>query len=163
MDSFKVVSFDDSYQDQVIELILKIQVEEFGIKITIKDQPDLKQIPSFYQKDKGNFLVALDGEKVIGTIALVDIGNNQAALRKMFVDENYRGKEKGVAKALLDQLTLWSHEQGLSGIYLGTTSAYHAAHRFYEKNGFQKIQKSDLPETFSVMEVDSKFYKYSLN
>ena len=39
------------------------------------DQPDLLQIPQFYQSGAGNFWVALDGEEVVGTVALLDIGN----------------------------------------------------------------------------------------
>ena len=37
------------------------------------------------------------------------------------------------------------------------TEKFIAAHRVYQKNGFKKIQKQELPETFPVMEVDNKF------
>lgn len=37
-----------------------------------------------------------------------------------------------------------------------------AAHRFYEKNGFRELARSELPERFPVMAVDSKFYGLSL-
>ncbi|MES1217848.1 MAG: GNAT family N-acetyltransferase, partial [Bacteroidota bacterium] len=37
-----------------------------------------------------------------------------------------------------------------------------AAQRFYEKNGFKEIRKQELPETFPVMEVDIKFYRFSV-
>ncbi len=41
---------DNSYSEQAIDLILKIQQKEFNIPITVEDQPDLMQIESFYHE-----------------------------------------------------------------------------------------------------------------
>lgn len=161
--NIRIERFDSKFQNQVNDLILGIQVNEFAIPITLEDQPDLLGIPSFYQKGTGNFWVALDHERVVGTIALVDIGNDQTALRKMFVADSHRGKEKGVAQALLEQAISWCKEKGISHIFLGTTAKYLAAHRFYEKNGFCEISKVLLPASFPVMNVDTKFYAYELS
>ena len=149
-------------EKQVVDLIVSIQQKEFNIPITAEDQPDLSDIPDYYQKNHGNFWVALHNEAIIGTISLLDIGNSQAALRKMFVDQHYRGPEKGTARSLLKTLLDWAKSCGLREIYLGTTPFFLAAHRFYEKNGFIEILKKDLPKAFPLMEVDTKFYKYGL-
>ena len=101
-------------------------------------------------------------DKIIGTISLLDIGNRKAALRKMFVDKNYRGKEFGVGQRLLNTLVDWSKRKGFTEIFLGTTEKFIAAQRFYEKNGFKEIEKRELPEAFPVMEVDIKFYRFSV-
>ena len=158
MDSIIIQLFEEKYQDQVIALISGIQRKEFNINITPEQQPDLKDIPNFYQKENGNFWIALDKNVVVGTVALLDIGKNEAALRKMFVHKDYRGK--GVAKKLLDILIEWARKKHIKMIYLGTTPAFLSAHRFYEKNGFEEIKKEDLPKTFPIMEVDKKFYKF---
>ena len=126
------------------------------------DQPDLKTIEDFYQHDNGNFWIALNGEEVIGTIALVDISNRQVALRKMFVAKPFRGNGIGVAQALLDAAIAWCRQKQVRDILLGTTSVYLAAHRFYEKNEFIQIDKAQLPKEFPVMSVDSKFYRRAL-
>jgi len=149
-------------EQQIVDLIVSIQQREFNIPITADDQPDLLDIPDYYQKNRGNFWVALHNEDVVGTISLLDIGNGQSALRKMFVHQHYRGPEKGTARNLLKTLLDWATTKRLREIYLGTTPQFLAAHRFYEKNGFTEISKEDLPETFPVMEVDTKFYKYEL-
>jgi len=78
-------------EQQVIDLIVSIQQREFNIPITAEDQPDLLDIPNYYQKNCGIFWVALHNEDVVGTISLLDIGNGQSALRKMFVPQHYRG------------------------------------------------------------------------
>nr|MBL8412667.1 GNAT family N-acetyltransferase [Dechloromonas sp.] len=143
----------------VVSLILPIQQAEFGIPITLQGQPDLLDIPGFYQHGYGNFWIALDAGKVVGSIALLDIGNGQGALRKMFVAATHRGAGQGVAKALLETLIAWCRAHGVGEIYLGTTDKFLAAHRFYEKNGFRELPCSELPERFPVMAVDSKFYR----
>lgn len=153
-----ITPFKEAQTHDVIDLILKIQQEEFGLPITADDQPDLKEIPAFYQTGKGNFWVARVQEKVVGTISLLDIGDGLGALRKMFVHPGHRGAEHGVASGLLQTLFAWCRSRNVTEVYLGTTDRFLAAHRFYEKNGFSTIKKSDLPISFPVMAVDSRFY-----
>jgi N-acetylglutamate synthase-like GNAT family acetyltransferase len=147
----------------VAAVIVPIQQGEFGVPVTLEDQPDLGDIPGFYQRGSGNFWVAEDAGEIVGTIGLLDIGGGRAALRKMFVVQPFRGKEHGVARRLLDELVAWALSKAISEIYLGTTDRFLAAHRFYEKNGFDEITRSELPEAFPVMAVDSRFYRRILS
>lgn len=149
-------------RDGVANLIVNIQRGEFGIPITYDDQPDLKDIPGFYQQGTGNFWIARDGAAIVGSIALKDIGNAQVALRKMFVDAAHRGHAHGVAQGLLDTAVASACAKGVADIYLGTTAKFLAAHRFYEKNGFAEIAADALPPSFPRMAVDTKFYRLSL-
>jgi len=158
----KIETYTSPYQQQVIDLILPIQQHEFNVPVTIADQPDLLQIPQFYQKDGGNFWLALDGNRVVGTIALIDFGGGQGALRKMFVQREYRGREKGIAQQLLDTLTGWAKNHRISEIYLGTVEQLKAAQQFYLKNNFVPFRKEDLPVNFPLMAVDTHFFKLSL-
>lgn len=159
MSELNIERYTDIHKNAVADLILSIQNTEFGIPITLALQPDLNAIPEFYQTNNGNFWIAKIGDEILGTIALLDIGNRQGALRKMFVRKDYRGKEFGVGQKLLTTLLEWSRSRGITEIFLGTTEKFIAAQRFYEKNGFKEIQKKELPETFPVMEVDIKFYR----
>ena len=162
MSEVNIEIYKDIDKIKVADLILEIQNEEFRIPITLNQQPDLSQISKFYQAGKGNFWVAKVGDQLIGTIALLDIGNDQTALRKMFVHKNYRGKEVGIGQKLLDILIDWARSKSITEIYLGTTEKFVRAQRFYEKNGFIQVQKEELPKSFPVMDVDVKFYKYSI-
>ena len=157
-----IVPFSPEHASGVVSLILHIQQAEFEIPITLEAQPDLQDIAAVYQHGNGNFWVATDGGNVVGTVALVDIGSHQAALRKMFVDRSHRGSARGVAKDLLGTLLAWCHTKGVREVFLGTTAKYMAAHRFYEKNGFHEIGREGLPTSFPVMAVDTKFYALSL-
>jgi GNAT superfamily N-acetyltransferase len=161
-DAVEIFVYQPNYKNQIIKLILAIQQDEFGLPITLEEQPDLLKIPTVYQQGNGNFWIALERNKVIGTIAAIDIGNNQLAFRKMFVDVNYRGHSIGVAKRLMSSLVEWSKSKNVRDIYLGTIDKFKGAHRFYEKNSFLPISKIELPVEFPIMEGDNIFYKLSL-
>ena len=158
-----IVPFAPQHQDGVVAVILPIQRDEFGIPITLADQPDLEDIPGFYRRGAGDFWVALASGEVVGTIALLDIGNRQAALRKMFVTAPFRGAQHGVAGRLLDVLLHHCRARGIREVYLGTTAKFLAAHRFYERRSFVVIDKSALPPAFPAMTVDTRFYRLDLD
>ncbi len=44
----QILTYQPQYQMQVTELILHIQRQEFGLPITLEDQPDLLNIPTIY-------------------------------------------------------------------------------------------------------------------
>ena len=160
--SIRIEPFSRIYTTAVVDLIVGIQQKEFHLPITAADQPDLADIPEFYQNGCGNFWVALHQGEVIGTVSLLDVGHHQAALRKMFVKAAFRGKSRGTAGKLLETLLAWAGEQQIRQVFLGTTQKFLAAHRFYDKNGFEKILKADLPASFPIMKVDTIFYRYTI-
>ncbi|MEZ0129349.1 GNAT family N-acetyltransferase, partial [Flavobacterium sp. LBUM151] len=48
----------------------------------------------------------------MGTIALIKFDEKKAAIRKMFVKKEYRGKEFSIAQKLLDTLIQYAKENG---------------------------------------------------
>lgn len=154
---------NNTYSDQLIDLILTIQQKEFNVPITIEDQPDLKEIESFYMEPGGNFWGAfIDGE-LVGSIALVKFDERAGAVRKMFVKKEFRGKELNIAQELLEVLISFCRENGIDAIYLGTVNILKAAMRFYERNHFLQVEKEDLPARFPLMNSDNIFYCLNLN
>lgn len=158
MTALEIVPFRPDLRSDVLDLVVGIQRDEFGIEITAEQQPDLHDIPGFYQMQSGNFWVALAGGRVVGTTSLLDIGNRQGALRKMFVHPEFRGARHGTATRLLDTLLDWARHHEVREIFLGTTAKFLAAHRFYEKHGFSEIARSALPPAFPIMNVDTRFF-----
>lgn len=151
-----VRSFRPSDQSQVIDLVLGIQREEFGIAISAEEQPDLRDVPAHYAASGGNFWVAEEAGAVVGTVGLLSVGAGDLALRKMFVAPGHRGT--GVAAALLAACLAWARDAGFSRVLLGTTDQFKAAHRFYEKAGFAQIPVAELPAHFPRMRLDTRFY-----
>jgi N-acetylglutamate synthase-like GNAT family acetyltransferase len=163
MENVRIEVYVKKYHGPVTDLILHIQRNEFGVPITREDQPDLNSIESFYQKGTGNFWVALIDNLMIGTIALIDIGNNQVALRKMFVKTEYRGAPYKTGQHLMDAAFAWMKEKGIHEVILGTLDRFQAAQKFYLRNGFVEVLKKDLPPNFPAMTLDNRFFKKNLN
>lgn len=156
----RITPYDNHDTDPIVELITTIQIKEFGVATSAEKQPDLRDIPGYYQQGAGNFWLAhVDGE-LAGTIALKDVGDGICALRKMFVKKEFRGKEKGIATKLMQTLLDRAGEKGVKEIYLGTVDVYHAAHRFYEKSGFTEVPLEAVPKSVPLMDVDVKYYCY---
>ncbi len=155
----RIVAFEPAHQPQVVHLILGIQAGEFSIPITAADQPDLDDIPRAYQK-QGCFFVALDATRVVGTIGMIRFAPHAGAIRKMFVQRDYRGTQ--LAGRLLDAVSVHARATGIDSITLGTLSILRAAHRFYEKSGFERIDAGELPPDFPRMAVDDRFYQRKL-
>lgn len=154
-----IVDYQSTDCDRVVSLVLDIQRGEFGVPITLADQPDLADIQTFYQRDRGAFWVARDGDEIVGTLGLLDAG--ECALRKMFVRKDRR-RVHGVASRLLDTLLGHARAHSVPRLFLGTRPEMHAAHRFYEKNGFHRVDPEALPPAFPRMSLDSVFYRLDL-
>ncbi|OMQ10333.1 GNAT family N-acetyltransferase [[Flexibacter] sp. ATCC 35103] len=153
----QIIPIENKYSDVIVDLILNIQQKEFNVAITIEDQPDLLNIQNFYYGGGGHFWGAFVDDELVGTIALVKFNNTQAAIRKMFVKKEYRGKEFSIAQKLLDTLVDYCTKNQIEDLYLGTITVLEAALRFYERNNFIRIEKVSLPNTFPVMSADNVF------
>lgn len=57
MSEIRIIPFEEHYTDQVVDLILPIQQTEFGIEISLTDQPDLLKIKEEYIDRGGKLLV----------------------------------------------------------------------------------------------------------
>lgn len=150
----KIIPFQKEYQDRVNLLIDEI-AKEFPYPISLP-------YPNAKNKLLDRYWVALEGDMVIGTIAILRIENNHSILKKMFVNKRYRGKEQGVSSLLLSTLFRWCEEEKISTIFLGTMLQFKRAHRFYEKHGFQNVPLSELPVDFIRNPVDDIFYRKNL-
>lgn len=151
-----MVEYRAEYAREAVALVVGIQRDEFGFPVSADDQPDLRDVDAYYRRGAGNFWLALADGRLVGTLGLLDLGEGRASLRKMFVRPEQRGN--GVAGALLERLLDHARRHGLREIYLGTTSRYHAAQRFYAKNGFAAIDEAALPEGFPRFAIEDRFY-----
>ena len=153
--------YQDGDTQGILDLIADLQRNEFDIN-SLTDQPDLANIDGFYGQGSSGFWVAVAADKIVGTIALLDITQNQAALRNRFVAPDYRGKDVGVSEKLLNHLFEQARSSGVQDIYLGTTADIKTDHKFYENHGFARYSKTDLPARFPILTVDSWFYHKSV-
>ncbi len=152
-----IKEFDSLYQTAVTDHILDIENNEFDMALSLADQPDLVDISNAYQKQNGNFWIALEQETIIGTTGIYSLPGNIGELRRMFVKPQYRGAAHGVGQGLLDISLSWSKANGYTRIFLETTDWLVAAGKFYTKNNFKAINKTRLPATLPVLRQSGKF------
>ncbi len=86
--------YQDGDTQGILDLIAGLQRNELDIN-SLTDQPDLANIDGFYGQGSSGFWVAVAADKIVGTIALLDITQRQTALRNRFVAPDYRGKDVG--------------------------------------------------------------------
>ena len=81
-------------------------------------------------------------------------------MKKFFVKKKYRSQRVGLA--LYKKLLEFAEAANVQYIILDTPSFAHASHRFYEKAGFRKIDKIELPVPYEYPDRDSILYMLDL-
>lgn len=144
----QIFEYEDKYKEQIIELISECLVDQGVLPASCIpiDDDDLQHIPDIYS-GRGKFWVAINENRVIGTIGVQEYKGDTAKLRRMFVQKEYRGT--GLAKKLLDTALQFAKEIGYIKITLNTHINMKRAHSFYKKNNFSHIgNKNDQMMTF---------------
>lgn len=145
----KIIEFDPKYTEEIYDFVMDIKANEIGWK---SDAYELRDIPKYYLGGGGNFWIALDDDKIIGTTALENMGNGQGYLKRMYLTKEYRGT--GVAQEMLSVLLQYARDRQIKEIYLatGTNPNVERAIAFYDKMGFEKIM--EMPENFYNEDCD---------
>ena len=155
----EIMTYQEKYKDQIINLILDIQNNEAKINLSLDEQPDLKDITSWYENGGGEFWIAVDDGTVIGTLALMNKGNGNAVLKKAFVRSDHR--KKGVLSKLYDELLAFANSKDIHTFIFDTPSVATDCHHFFEKRGYRRIAKDELPFEYHYPDRDS--YVYMMN
>src|SRR3989344_5297868 len=117
MESVQIIEFQPQYTQAVKDLARRV-LQDVGIKPDTVDlymESDLEAIAGIY-KDRQRFWVALDGSWLVGTIAIAEIDQTTARLRRMFVSPRFQGK--GVGQRLFDTALRFTQENGYTKIIL---------------------------------------------
>lgn len=119
-------------QAAVKALILAGLKEHWGTLDPTKN-PDLNDIAHTYAN--ATFLVAWEGDRVIGSGALVPRENGTAEIVRMSVAADQR--RKGVGRQILQKLCEQAKRNGYERIVLETTETWAEVIEFYQRFGFQ--------------------------
>lgn len=149
--------------DEIIALVLHCQNDGTRPLVSVEDQPELLRIKEEYIDNGGSFWVAKENGKVAGSIGLMNKGNGLCILKKFFVYEPYRGKPHNLGQHLYAVFLDFAKTHGFSKIILDTPKNTDRAHRFYEKSGFRKIEKEELPVQYDYPYDDSDFFCLNLD
>lgn len=157
----QIERFSQSWESDVWSLISQVWAE-FGIYDDPRAESDLGDLTHAYQEGASGFWIAISDSRVVGTASLKDLGDGLIAMKRFYVLKEFRGTTIGTAQRLLDHLAQHVRLSGATTLCLGTIELTVAAQRFYEKNGFQRVPRSELPTERFAAEIDTLFYKLPL-
>jgi GNAT superfamily N-acetyltransferase len=92
----------------------------------------------------GTIFFALDGEAVVGTVALIPAGAGRFELAKMAVATSHQGR--GIGEMLGQACKAWAAEHGVQTLCLETNSRLANAIRLYERLGFRRAVEPNPPD-----------------
>jgi putative acetyltransferase len=98
---------------------------------------DVENFKQAYIANGGDFLVAMEGDRVVGTGALRRLDDETGELRRMWLLEQVRGQ--GVGYRITQRLLTTARKNGYRRIWLQTNSVQEEAVAFYRKVGFHPI------------------------
>lgn len=116
---------------------------------------DAEGMPGAYVPPRGGLWLAVHEQAGIGCVALRPIEQDVAEVKRMFVDEGWRGR--GVGRALMQAVIAGARERGYAMLRLGTLGDMIAAQGLYESLGFRPIERYRPDEL-----VDTLFYELPL-
>jgi putative acetyltransferase len=100
---------------------------------------ELKQLLEVFSEAKRNaFWVVEDRNEIVGSFGIESHGEGDTELRRMYLDEGYRGK--GIARRMLDHAQAEARALGFTRMILSTAQIQKSAVSFYQKSGFRHIR-----------------------
>ncbi len=118
----------------VVHLHGLIYAREYGLDTTFEPYV-AKPLADFVLGGAGRLWIAEDDARIVGSIALVEAGEQIGQLRWFLVVPEARGS--GLGKRLLDAALAYARERGLSHIFLWSFADLTDALRLYERAGFK--------------------------
>lgn len=98
---------------------------------------DVDDFQAQYGPPGGLFLVATDGDEVVGTGAIRRLSDETAELRRMWLLEAYHGR--GIGYRLIQELFAFARAAGYRRVRLSTSAVQQRAIYFYDRLGFYPI------------------------
>ena len=158
----EIKEYIDAYRDDVIALVLHCQNDGTRPLVGVEDQPELLDIKKSFFQNGGYFWIATDDGKLAGTIGLMNYGGGIGILKKFFVYEPYQSDPHHLGRRLYGQFMKFACANHFQTLVLDTPKNTDRAHKFYEKAGFRKITKGELPVKFDYPYDDCDFFLLSL-
>ncbi|ETY73278.1 GNAT family N-acetyltransferase [Lactiplantibacillus fabifermentans] len=148
---------------ELVDLIMYCQNTEANLGIKMAEQADVFDIVTYYQHPGGDFWIARANDCVVGSIGLLKLNDQVGVLKKLFTYPEFRGQPHRLGQQLLQTLLAYVHnETHLTRLVLDTPAAEKRSHAFYEKHGFQQIERKNLAVQYPFPDRDSLIYELKI-
>lgn len=142
MGTITIRRFEENDGPLVRNLIDGIMDAEFHDVKAAYPTGDIDKIEQSYGGLGEAFFVAVNGGKVVGSVAIKKEDDRIALLRRLFVDPSFRKQQLGIK--LIDRALRFCDEVGYKEIVFKTTSQMEGAAKLCQKCGFVQRAKISL-------------------
>ena len=80
-----------------------------------------------------------DGERIVGSVAIVKFSEREAQLRWLLLDPEVRGQ--GIGRRLVEEALDFCRDAGYSSVFLWTVNTLPVAAKLYQSVGFRKTEE----------------------
>jgi GNAT superfamily N-acetyltransferase len=132
--------------------------ETFELYIAMTIEGELRQLLEVFSAAKRNaFWVVESANEIVGSFGIESRGVNDAELRRMYLDQGYRGR--GIAQGMLDCAQAEARALGFTKMILSTAQIQKAADRFYRKSGFRQI-RTEVAEEMTTKQAGGGLIRF---
>ncbi len=136
-DALYIRTADNRDRQQIWDLIFTI-LSSYGLTMDAETiDHDLTDIEANYWRQQGAFYVLMDGEQLIGTVALHRVSATVCELGRMYLAADYRGR--GLGRKLLHHALQQAEVRGFTEVVLKTASVLKEALALYRRAGFLPV------------------------
>jgi N-acetylglutamate synthase-like GNAT family acetyltransferase len=101
-------------------------------------EEELNSFPKKYAEPDGSFIIAKENENIIGCVGLRKLDNKTCEMKRLFVNDNYKGK--GIGKKLVEKVIAEAKIKNYGKMRLDTLDIMESALGIYYKSGFYEIK-----------------------
>lgn len=141
-EKFTVIKYDSRFLPAFVEL--NTQWIEKYFRLETMDLIQLKNPQKFILEPGGEIFFVLEGEKAIGTCAMIPHGEKSYEIAKMAVRTDARGQ--GVGDILMKTAIDWAHCQRANSITILSNTVLEPAISLYKKHGFLTVHLGAHPD-----------------
>lgn len=155
LSNINIIEYNGKYNKEINDFVNLLM--HIFIGRPFKQREYLINIQDYYIEKGGNFWIAFDEDKIVGTIALEN-RNTIGILKRFYVDKDYQ--KLGIGSLLYNEFEAYvKAKTNIKTIYLACGKSLKDAHNFYTKNGWKQINKLDIDMQFAN---DDDFFKKDL-
>ncbi len=137
---YRLVPYEKRHEDAVIEIIAGAYGEHRQeIELDTLDD-DLRRIVERYPAPECVFRVLLDGERVIGSVAVKQHAAGEAELKRVFLRPEFRGK--GLGRRLVEWAFAWARARGYRAMHIWSDVNYRVSHAVYRHLGAEDLRET---------------------
>ncbi|MEK7171991.1 MAG: GNAT family N-acetyltransferase [Patescibacteria group bacterium] len=148
-----IIPYQKKKRTEVKKFVLNV-LSEFGFSYNRRADFDLSEIDKYYSKtNRSIFLLYIDKNKILGTIALKKLDKDTAELKRFYVANEYRGQSIG--RQLHSEVLKYAQVFKYKKIILNTTPNMLRAIEFYKRAGYKRLrqQAKNLEQVYFQLDV----------